>query len=283
MRTPGLHEWKSLTPDNEVFWLKYSFGPGTANSLAAQLGDGSWMVISPPSDAPDEVYEFLRARGGVSALVAPNSFHNMGQTAWRERFPAARSYAATAAQPRLSGKTPGVDYLPVEALARQIEPAQLLLPEGMKTPDLLFRFPTRGGNIWWLGDQFSNNSKEDQILPLRILSGLVGSGMGYRANAKPEVVYVRDRPAWLDSIRDALTRCPPAIVVPAHGDPVTLDAAERTERAMDGIDIRMPSEKTLPGGAAYLLVGAVLGTTSAIGRLFRPSTDRPTETANRKS
>jgi hypothetical protein len=85
---------------------------------------------------------------------------------------------------------------------------------------------------------------EDQILPLRLLSGLVGSGLGFRANSKPEFVYVRDRTVWLDSIRVVLDETPPAIVVPAHGDPVTEDAAARTRRATDAIDRRLPEKKT---------------------------------------
>lgn len=239
MKGAHLYKWMPLTTDGSVLWLKYSFGPGTANSLAAKLEDRTWLVVSPPSEAPAAVYAALDQQGRAGALVAPNVYHNMGQAAWRKRFPGAISYAPSQARTRLSKKTPGVEFRPMEELAQRLSPAHAFLPDGMKSPDVMIQIPTGIGNIWWVGDQFSNNGASDQILPLRLLSRLLGSGPGYRCNSKPELVYVRDRAAWLESIREAFAERPPAIVVPAHGDPVTENAAERTRRAIDAIDARV--------------------------------------------
>ncbi len=237
MKGPHLNKWMPLTAeDGGVQWLKYSFGPGTANSLAAELRDETWLVVSPPSGAPAFVYDALDQQGGVSALVAPNAYHNKGQPAWRARFPRAVSYAPTGAHARLSNKTPGVEYRPIEELAQKLWPARVLLPDGMKSPDIMLQIPTEAGLIWWMGDQFSNSGVSDQMWLLRLLAGFAGSGLGYRCNSKPELVYVRDRAAWLGSIRAALEELPPAVVVPAHGDPVSEDAVERTRRAIDAID-----------------------------------------------
>jgi hypothetical protein len=234
--TKHLKQWMPLTQDGGVQWLKYSFGPGTANSLAVKLRDASWLVISPPTGVPASVYDALDQQHGVSALVAPNAYHNKGQRAWRERFPSALSFAPSGAHARLSQKTPGIDYRPIDELAQRFLPASMLQPDGMKSPDLLFQIPTAAGHIWWMGDQFSNSAVSDQIWPLRLLSRFAGSGLGYRCNSKPELVYVRNRAAWLRSIRAGLEKFPPAIVVPAHGDPVTEDTAARTRRAMQAID-----------------------------------------------
>ncbi|MGI9024270.1 MAG: hypothetical protein ACR2GP_01585 [Burkholderiaceae bacterium] len=184
------------------------------------------------------VYDVLDRQARVSVLVAPNGFHNMGQAAWRARFPEALSFAPAGAHARLAKKTPDVPYLPLEELAQRIGPVRVLLPDGMKSPDLLIEIPNPKGTIWWAGDQFSNNTASDQIWPLRRLSRFVGSGPGYRCNSQPELVYVRDRTAWLSSIRDALEKSPPTVVVPAHGDAVTDNTAQRTRRAMEAIDTR---------------------------------------------
>ncbi len=234
MKGVNLNRWVSLTSDRGVRWLKYSFGPGTANSLAVKLQVGSWLVISPPSDAPSSVYDALDQEGGVSALVAPNAYHNRGQQAWRERFSQAISWAPSGSHSRLSKKTPRIAYFSIEEAA-QLAPAHVFLPTGMKTPDILVRVNTNDGFLWWMGDQFSNSQAADQIWPLRMIARLAGSGLGYRCNSKPELVYVGDRVAWLESIRRALQESPPAIVVPAHGDPVTEDAAARTQRAIDEV------------------------------------------------
>ena len=238
MKGPTLYRWLPLTEDASVIWLKYSFGPGTANSLAAKLDDGTWMIVSPPARAPAEVFDRIADTGGVSALIAPNPYHNLGQIDWRTRFPAAIGYAPSGARPRLSKKTPGEVYQPLEQMQAALLPIHLVLPDGMKVPDALFRIPNAVGDIWWMGDLFANSSKADQTWPLRLLARLAGSGLGYRANTKPEVVYVKDRGVWLDSLRRALDAAPPAIVVPAHGDPVVENAAQRTQQACNAIDTR---------------------------------------------
>lgn len=104
-----------------------------------------------------------------------------------------------------------------------------------ESPDLLLRITSQTGEIvWWLGDLFSNTTSADQIWPLRLLSRLAGSGPGYRRNARPELVYVRNREAWLSSVRSVLAANPPSVVVPAHGDPVLVDAARRTTEVVEG-------------------------------------------------
>ncbi|MGY4396788.1 hypothetical protein ACVWZA_001973 [Sphingomonas sp. UYAg733] len=241
MKKPAADRWLPLTADGEIIWLKYDFGPGTCNAVGVKLRDGSWAVISPPRNPSEEVFGFFMTRGGVSALIAPNAFHNMGQAEWRARFTTASSYAPAGAMTRLAKKTPGISYLPLEELTARFAPARWLLPDGMKAPDILFHMPANGADIWWLGDQFSNMAPDDQILPLRLLATLFfGSGLGFRANAKPELVYVADRTAWLDSIAASLAEAPPTIVVPAHGDPVIIDAAARTIAAANAIDPRRP-------------------------------------------
>jgi hypothetical protein len=237
MRT-GLNVWEPLTPDGNVLWLKYWWGPGSANALAFRLPDGAWAIVSPPSSAPDQVYEEIRSRGEVRLLIAPNAFHHLGQAAWRACFPGAKSYAPTGAFERLAKQTPDIAYHPIEQLADTLAPARIFIPAGMKTPDLLLHIPYEGGSLWWLGDQFSNNSKADQVFLFRLLSRIIANGPGFWCNPKPELVYVHDRSAWLSSMRAALSENPPTIALCAHGDPVTADAAARTQHALNLVAAR---------------------------------------------
>lgn len=234
----GLNAWEPLTPDGDVLWLKYWWGPGSANALAFRLRDGGWAIVSPPASAPDCVYDAIGSRGEVRMLIAPNAFHNLGQAAWRARFPVATSYAPRGAHERLAKQTPEIAYRPTEQLAGALVPARMFIPEGMKTPDMLLRIPFEGGRLWWLGDQFSNNSKTDQAFLFRLLSRVVANGPGFWCNPKPELVYVRDRSAWLSSMRAALSENPPTIVLCAHGNPLTSDTAARTQRALDVVAAR---------------------------------------------
>lgn len=228
--------WRSLTACGDVRVLKYSWGPANANALAVRLGAHGWLVVSPPRGAPPAVQDELAADGGVSALLAPNAYHYLGQAAWRRRFPTATSWAPSGALPRIASKTKHAPFGRAEELASQLpDNVTLVFPEGQKNPDLLLRVTASTGEVvWWLGDLFSNTTTADQIWPLRVVSRLAGSGPGYRRNARPELVYVRDRAAWLSSVRSAVAAHPPNVVVPAHGDAVVADAAARTAAVVRG-------------------------------------------------
>ena len=230
MKRSDHYAWQDLTARGELRWLKYSFGPGSANTLAVRL-DGGWLVVSPAAGAPAHVFDSLADDGGVIALLSPNAYHHTGQAAWRERFPNAPSYAPRAAFARLAKKSAGVDYRPLEELEREL-PSNIrcIVPDGLKSPDVLLCIVTPSERVWWLGELFSNSSKADQVWLLRLVSRLFGSGLGYRRNTRPGVVYVKDEDAWLTSLRRILGEAPPSIVLPAHGDCVREDTAERTRR-----------------------------------------------------
>lgn len=223
-----MHQWEPLSSDGRVLGLKYSFGPGTANTMAAQLDDGSWMVISPAAGPSEAALEALGAKGKVSALVAPNAFHHLGQKAWREHFPAAISYAATGSLKRLGSKSPGVPYRPIEELplGNGVHVHQFA---GMKQPDLLFDVATADGAVWFAGDLISNTQTEDLGWLPRTIFGLMGGGPGYRFNPVPSMVYLADKGQWKAAARAAFADTPPACVFPAHGDPVRQDAPAATQ------------------------------------------------------
>ena len=237
MNRAVLNAWRPLSPDGSVRWLKYSWGPVTANTLAARLEDGTWLVVSPASSPTPAVLDELAKDGDVSVLVAPNAYHHLGQPAWRARFPGALSYAPEGALGRLARKSPGVPYRPIgELVPRLPSYVEMFLPDGQKTPDMLVRASPQGNTVWWMGDQFSNLGAGDQIWLLRVLAPLhdfiSGSGLGYRRNGKPEMVYVSDRAAWLRSIREEVEKNPPVAVVPAHGDAVVEETARRTSELL---------------------------------------------------
>lgn len=224
-----LHAWTDLVGDGSIKALKYSFGVATANTLAARLDDGSWMVVSPAMKLPDPLYDALASDGGVSALVAPNAYHHMGQAAWRARFPKAVSYAPEGTLKRLASASKGVAYEPLASLTK-ILPARVrcVVPEGMKVPDLLVFAGSERGNVLFGGDLISNTVSEEMKPVPRFIFGLLGGGPGYRFNSVPGLVYLRDKAAWKRDVLARVEATPPAVVLPAHGNPVRDDVMAQT-------------------------------------------------------
>lgn len=204
-------------------WLKYSFSSwGTANTLAIRLDDGSWLVVSPCSAPSPEALDVLSKDGGVSALLAPNGYHYLGQKAWRDRFPKATSYAPDGALPRLATKSPTIAYQPLASLKAKL-PSRIgiHLPDGMKVPDLMLHASSGGKTVWFTGDILSNIGSEDLALPMRLMMSLFGGGTGFRLNKAPSMVYIGDRTKWKQSVLAAIEKNPPITILPAHGDPVS--------------------------------------------------------------
>lgn len=228
------HTWTNLTDDGGVRAIKYSFGPATANTMAVKLDDGTWLVVSPGAKLPAGALDELAKDGDVSALVANNAYHHMGQGAWRARFPKAVSYAAEGSLPRLAKQATAVPFRPLAELTKVLPSrVRCLVPDGMKVPDLMVSVDSPKGAVWFSGDLISNTVKED-VKPLpRLLFALLGGGPGYRLNKVPSMVYVKDKEAWMGSLRRLFEAQPPSVVLPAHGNPLTDDAAVKT-RALVG-------------------------------------------------
>lgn len=224
-----LHKWQQVASDGSVRALKYSFGMGTANTLAARLDDGTWCVVSPCVGAPPELLEQLARDGDVSALVANNGFHHLGQATWRRRFPGAVSYAAAGSIARLAKKCAGVEFQPLPALSAKLpQRIRFYEPAGMKAPDLLARLNVSEGAIWFTGDLISNTTAADLPTVFRIIMSAVGGGPGYRLNPIPAIMYLKERPSWRAAVRQLFDEAPIASILPAHGDLITADATERT-------------------------------------------------------
>lgn len=228
----ALYQWQALDSTGNVQVLTYSFGPGTANTMAVKLDDGSFLVVSPATNAPESALAELAKLGPVSALLAPNGFHHMGQAAWRKHFPNAASYAPEDAIKRVSGKS-GVDYLPVSALQAKLGPhVQVIAPKGLKSSDLLVHASTPDGAFWFGGDLISNSAPGEGSVIFRAISRLVGGGPGYRFNPLGAMLYIKDKAAWKADVRERMGRERLVAVVPAHGHVAIGETVARTHEIL---------------------------------------------------
>ncbi len=224
-----IHEWHMLVADGAARALKYSFGFGMANTLALRLEDGTWLVVSPACGVPESALDALAKDGDVSALVAPNAYHHLGQAAWRARWPKAVSYAPEGALARLAKKSAAIPYKPLAELgARLGAGVRIFVPKGMKNDDVLLSAETSEGTLWFGGDLISNTQAEDVSFFPRLVFSLLGGGTGYRFNAVPAMVYLADKAAWKADVRKALEAKPLGLMLPAHGEPVRDDGSAKT-------------------------------------------------------
>ena len=212
MQTNG---WHVIDDEACVLWREYSFTRGAYATTMVFRGVDGLVVVSPGRGLEARAYDALREHGEVRALVANNSFHHLGQSAWRERFPDAASYAPGGALVALKKKAPGIGFRPLAELAL---PAHVRCddPPGFKTGETLVSVRTGKGTVWFTGDLLTNIQKTPPP-PIRWLFTWTGSAPGFRL-FKPAVwLMVRDRKAVRAWVLQRLASDPPAIIVPAHG------------------------------------------------------------------
>lgn len=225
------HGWHVL--DDRAWYYTYAFAKsGTSNCLAVRTRDGSVVVLSPAVGLSESAYADLTRLGRVTALVATNGHHHLGMSAFREHFPSARGYAPSLAAARIGKKNPTAgELLPLSAL-------QPLLGEDMvireapqtRSGELWAFLKLDAGFLWFASDILVNIEHLPNALIPRLLFRWTGSAPGYRIFNAALALIVKDKRAVLRAMLQDVQTHPPAVVLPAHGAPVTDgDVAGRTQ------------------------------------------------------
>jgi hypothetical protein len=218
----ALDIWVAAGPVVTSYGFRYP-----TRMAVVRLADGGLFVWSPVALSPEFAQE-IDALGPVRAIVAPNSLHYLFAPAWKDRYPAAKLFAA----PGLAAKRPEIpfdadlgdqpDALWFDQIDQSVMRGNLITVEvvffhrASKTvlvTDLIQHFPPDWFSGW---------------------RGLVARLDGM-VSAEPQVpqkfrLAFRDRAAaragW-----DQVTAWPAERLVMAHGAPVTSGVARLLRRA----------------------------------------------------
>jgi hypothetical protein len=212
------HGWHVIDADAGVLWREYKFRRESLATMLVFRGKTGLVVVSPGCGLSAADYDALKEFGDVRALVANNTFHNLGQAPWRAHFKDAVSYAPPRAVAALDKKTPGIVYRPLSELEL---PASVHWedPPGFKSGEAIFSVATKKGSVWYTGDLLTNIAKLPPP-PLKWLFTWTGSAPGYRLFRLAVWFFVNDKQALKAWMGERLAKDPPSVIVPAHGVPV---------------------------------------------------------------
>lgn len=210
-----LRGWNIVDAERAVLWREYQFNKGVYATTLIFRGTDGLVVVSPGKGLEEADYDVLSQFGEVRALIAPNSFHYLGQGSWRTRFPRAESYASPQALARLKKKAASIPFRPIDELSLPPTVKLHVLP-GFKSGDVLISVGTQQGSLWFTGDLLTNIQRVPGP-PMSWIFSWTDSAPGFRL-FKPWVwVFVNDRRALKERLTALLAEDPPAIIVPAHG------------------------------------------------------------------
>ncbi len=197
----------AFTPINGLEGV-YMARAGKLNCFALRLRDGGLCLYSPVSGMSADARDQLDQMGGVTALLAPNHYHNKGLQEHVDAYPDASLVCTTAAEPRLR-KITGLSFAPLGELSAHLADGYAFLePDGVKTGEVWVQI--KGSeNAWIVTDAFSADLHpigEYAAAPI-----LLGTFQKYG---------VRDAERFKSSTLRMLDACAPTLLLSCHGSPV---------------------------------------------------------------
>lgn len=174
-----------------------------------RLRDGGICLYSPVAGLETAFAHHQGELGEVTALLAPNHYHNKGLNAHIEAFPNASLYCSSAAQTRLS-KVTGLTFSPLGRLRERLaDGSNLHEPDGLKTGEVWLQVKSHVDCALAVTDAFS---------AARLPSGdyadwvsLLGTFPRYG---------VKDAGSYKTWVTEFLKTTKPSILLPCHGSPV---------------------------------------------------------------
>ena len=185
---------------------------GRSNKLsctAFRMRDGSLCLYSPVAGLETTFAHHRSELGEVTALLAPNHYHNKGLNAHIEAFPNATVYCSSAAQPRLSKMT-GLTFNALDQLRERLpDGSDLHEPSGLKTGEVWLRVKSHMDCALAVTDAFSA-----VLRPLGSYADCVSLLRTFPHYG------VKDAGSYKTWASEFLNTTPPSILLPCHGSPV---------------------------------------------------------------
>lgn len=187
----------------------YCARSGKLSCTALRLQDGGLCLYSPVAGLEKSQHAQLSELGGVSALLAPNHYHNKGLKPHVEAFPNASLYCPVSAEPRLN-KITGLYFEPVSKLQSDLLTSHRILePEGLKTGEIWIEIESDQERAWIVTDAFSAPVHSSEKFGGK--ASMLGTFPRYG---------VSDTATFKDWVKKRLAIAPPTMLLPCHGSPV---------------------------------------------------------------
>lgn len=225
------NNWTILDEDSGTMILRYEFAPGSeSTTFATKMQNGQMMVVSPAVNPHPDALAELGKYGDVGALVICNGMHYLGVLAWKDYFPHARIFAPAKTASRVLRK---------ESKIRDIESLKELgkfagqhigfseAPDP-KIGESWYWVQTTKGYLWYASDVLINLPELPPKLFPRLLFTFTRSAPGYRVFSLMLMMTTKNKKETLNAFLADIASYPPHMMIPAHGDVVSVDDVAST-------------------------------------------------------
>lgn len=192
---------------------------GKLNCFAFRLRDDTMWLYSPVAGLETAEFGSLAELGELSAMLAPNHYHNRGLKGYADAFPNTSLVCSKGAEARLK-KITGLEFNPIETLKSQLaENQRILEPEGLKTGEVWVEVRTPSEIAWIVTDAFTAKLHPPGVCAEA--PRMLGTFPRYG---------VKHASVFKDWVSTQLSAARPTILLSCHGSPVK--APDLDERLM---------------------------------------------------
>ena len=228
-------EWKEVVPG--MWRTHYPTSTKLAsNAVLVALDGGDLAVVSPPQNASDEFYAATDKLGKVTALVAPNLGHDLGQAAWQERYASATVHAPDVTAKAIAKAKPKLRaFASMGALAERTgSKVRFVDLPGTSSGSVALSVEAAGKRVLVIDDCLSNSPSLVGPAPVRFVFWATGSGPGLAKNKLWWWVFCKDKPAYTRALLEEWDRASTDVVLPLHGDEISGDDVGRARAFVSG-------------------------------------------------
>jgi hypothetical protein len=209
-----------------------------AVSYVIAAANGELIVVSPPGSADDAAFAATDAMGKVTALVANNSGHDLGQALWQKRYPNAVTYAPEAAIASITKAKPALRPLqPLSALVPKLPPHVAFhdVPDTSSGMTMFSVEAADGGRALFLDEIIGNSPHLIGPAPFKVAFWITGSGPGLARNKIWSFMFAKDKKKVAQAVLAKMDAFKPTVLLVAHGLPVTPDKHDDVRKLLGAI------------------------------------------------
>lgn len=214
--------WHSVPNYPELRFGQYIVPNFVSNSVAIQVSDKEFVVVSPGKPLLDSCPEAWNQPDIKLHIVMPNGYHYMGVKDWQKRFRNFALYASRKAISQLVDKGVVAVADDIYALEDKQPPMpegySVLLPPGHRAGDAWITKQDENETLWITCDSFLNYDRLSNQPVARFSQKLLDAAPGLKMSQVVKWFIIEDRSSFKNWVLNQLQLDKPTTLIPSHGE-----------------------------------------------------------------
>lgn len=213
-----------------LYYGNYPAGPLIAKQCIIVDSDNKSIIVSPGTNFESQEVQDIIDQYPIKAIIAPNSYHNMGVKFVQNRFDVP-CYAAKSGLDRLS-KFPIKNLTNIEQLAVKRNDFSVFIPDGQKMGESWITLGEDTYRSLIVTDAFFNLKALHKNFFISIFNRLADNAPGFKVSRLFSLIAITDKTLYSKSVREYFKQNHFDEMIVAHGSIQVSDVNTLVDRSL---------------------------------------------------